>query len=120
MTGSPRTFARIAGPAILAVAITEWLNLPIFAAPDPMVVYLNGTLLFLGGVTIIQAHNRWGWGWPLLVTLTGWLISGLGLSRMVFPRAAAPSGLLVHAILVAVVALGVCLSWIGYSRNAGR
>jgi hypothetical protein len=44
----------------------------IFAAQTAPIVYLNGTLLFVGGLAIVQSHNRWSWGWPLLVTLTGW------------------------------------------------
>jgi hypothetical protein len=80
--------ARIIGPTAIALAMTEAVNMHIFAAQTAPVVYLNGTLLFVGGVAIVQAHNRWGWGWPLLVTLTGWGLTTLGLIRMIAPEAA--------------------------------
>jgi hypothetical protein len=45
-----RQIARIVGPTLIALGISEALN------PAP-VVYLNGTLLFVAGLAIVQAHN---------------------------------------------------------------
>jgi hypothetical protein len=89
----------------------------IFAAQTAPIVYLNGTLLFVGGLAIVQSHNRWSWGWPLLVTLTGWGVTALGLSRMIAPEAAqAAEGPITSAIFVALLALGGLLSFFGYRR----
>ncbi len=88
----------------------------IFAAQTAPVVYLNGVLLFVGGIAIVQAHNLWR-GSPLLVTLTGWGTLALGLVRMIAPEAAqARAGPVTSAIFVALLALGGLLSVLGYKR----
>lgn len=88
----------------------------IFAAQTAPVVYLNGVLLFVGGVAIVQAHNLWR-GWPLLVTLTGWGIVALGLFRMIAPEAGqAREGPVTGAIFIALMAVGGLLSVLGYRR----
>jgi hypothetical protein len=90
----------------------------IFAAQTAPVVYLNGTLLFVGGLVIVQSHNHWRLGWPLLVTLTGWSVMALGLMRMIAPDAAqAKEGLMTHAIFAGLLALGGALSFMGYRRK---
>jgi hypothetical protein len=120
LTPTSRTIARIVGPSAVVLAATEAFNMPIFAAQTAPVVYLNGTLLFVGGVAILQAHNRWRWGWPLLVTLSGWGMLAVGLVRMIAPGAPqASAGPVTDAVFVGLLALGVGLSVLGY-RRAGR
>ena len=110
-----RTIARILGPACVALAATESLNMHIFIGQTPPVVYLNGTLLFVAGLAIVQSHNRWAWGWPLLVTLTGWAAVALGLWRMIAPEAPqADEGAVTNLIFVALAVLGGVLSFHGY------
>ena len=48
----------------------------------PPVVYLSGTLMFVGGLAIVRAHNHWARDWTVLVTMTGWFFLLLGLFRM--------------------------------------
>lgn len=121
MTSASRRIARIAGPTAIAVAATESANMHIFAAQTAPVIYLNGTLLFVGGVAIIQAHNRWCWGSPLLVTLTGWGVAALGLARMIVPEAVTvQEGPFTKAVFVALLALGGLLSWLGYGTTEGE
>lgn len=110
-----RTIARIAGPSLIALAATEWLNMDIFAQQTAPVVYLNGTLLLVGGVAILQAHSRWNRGWPVMVTLTGWLILALGLYRMIAPEAPqAQDDPATDLVFVALAVLGAVLSIKGY------
>jgi hypothetical protein len=93
----------------------------IFAAQSAPVVYLNGALLFVGGIAIVQSHNRWNWGWPLLVTLVGWGVTALGLIRMIAPEAAqAAEGPMTHAIFIALFVLGGSLSFLGYRPSSER
>jgi hypothetical protein len=121
LTATSRTIARIAGPSAIAIAATESLNMHIFAAQTAPVVYLNGALLFVGGLAIVQSHNRWRWGWPLLATLTGWGIMAVGLIRMSAPAAAqAREGPITTAIFVALLGLGGLLSYFGYRPIGGR
>ncbi len=112
-----RTIARIAGPGLVVLSVTEAMNMPIFAAQTAPVVYINGTLLLVAGLAIVQAHNRWGWGWPLLVTLSGWGFTALGLFRMIAPAAPqAADGPATNAIFVGLFLLGAALSFQGYRR----
>lgn len=89
----------------------------IFIGQTPPVVYLNGTLLLVAGLAIVQSHNRWAWGWALLVTLAGWTAVALGLWRMIVPEAAqAKEGAVTNAIFVALAVLGAALSFQGYRK----
>jgi hypothetical protein len=38
--------------------------------------------MFVGGLAIVRAHNRWAIDWTVLVTLSGWFFLLLGLFRM--------------------------------------
>ena len=81
-----RSLAALIGPSLVAIALSEALNIRIFAGNAPAVVYLNGAILFVAGLAIIRAHNLWVWQWPVAVTLTGWLLAGLGLFRLFAPE----------------------------------
>ena len=50
------------------------------------VIYLNGTLLFIAGLSIIVKHNFWVLNWKVLITLLGYCAILLGLMRMLFPE----------------------------------
>ena len=38
--------------------------------------------MFVAGLAIVRAHNRWARNWTVLVTLSGWFPLSLGLFRM--------------------------------------
>ena len=126
MTNSTR-LAGLLGPTLLAVCITEWMNLGVFtAAIGPSFaphVYLNGTLLFVAGLAIVRAHNYWTRGWPVLITLVGWMIMFGGLGRMAAPRSAQEAGnhpAVVYASLVVLIAIGVVLTIKSYGPRLGH
>lgn len=82
-----KNLAGILGPAVMAVAATEALNMPIFAAISPTVVYLNGTLLFVAGLALLRAYHAWTFDWRVILTIVAWFALALGLYRMVLPNA---------------------------------
>ena len=93
-------------------------------ARDPGLIFLSGILLFVAGLAIVRVHNVWVGGWPVLVTVLGWVAVLSGLLRMLFPtRLAAiagavaqrPGGILAGAVVLLV--LGAFLSFKGYSRD---
>ena len=49
-------------------------------------VHFNGGVLFVAGLAIARAHNHWVREWPVIVTLTGWVLLFLGLFRMLAPE----------------------------------
>jgi hypothetical protein len=83
MTNSKK-IAGIVGPTLMAINISEALNLHIWATNIPQIVYLNGLILFVAGLSIIRFHNSWK-GWGSVLTLTGWFLLAFGLFRMFFP-----------------------------------
>jgi hypothetical protein len=113
--GNSRQIARIVGPALVALAITEAINIDIFAGNAAPVVYLSGTLLFVAGLAIVQAHNRWTKDWSILVTLTGWILFLGGLYRMFAPEAPQVSkSVAADAMFTALIAIGGFLTYKGY------
>jgi hypothetical protein len=110
-----RNLARILGPALIAIAVTEGVNLDAFAGNPAPVVYLDGTLLFIAGLAIVQAHNIWTRGRSVLVTVTGWTCALAGLYRMAAPQAPQlDGGPAVDAVFALIIAAGAILSWQGY------
>ena len=116
-----RGIAGLVGPTVIAIALSEWINLRIlWANVTPSVIYLNGSLLFVAGLAIVRAHNRWTGGWPVLVTLTGWFVLVVGLIRMfapVYSQKGAENNTAVYGLLIVLFAIGVFLTFKGYRRE---
>jgi proline iminopeptidase len=109
--------AGLVGPASVALILSETINFHIWAVNNAPVTFLNGTLLFVAGLSIIRVHNQWR-GWPVLVTLTGWLCIAGGLWRMFIPEATkAPQGTTTYVILGILFAIGSFLTFKAYGRT---
>jgi hypothetical protein len=115
-----KELAKLLGPTIVAVTISETINVHIWEANVAAGIHLNGALLFLGGISIIRIHNYWVRSWPVLITLTGWFIILLGLFRMFFPdmqlEGAKNTGGIVWETMPILVT-GIFLCWKAYSRD---
>jgi hypothetical protein len=114
MTDS-RHLAGLVGPTMVAIGVTEAMNMDAFAAQTAPVVYLNGAILFVSGLAIVRAHNLWSRRWPVLVTLTGWVSMVGGLWRMCAPNA--PQGnenMSTYMVLAAIGAIGAFLGFKAY------
>ena len=85
MTNSKR-IAGLVGPSLVALTLTELINLDIWTQTPAVVVYLSGTLLFVAGLSIVRVHNHWTTCWPVLVTIIGWFALLAGLARMMAPE----------------------------------
>jgi len=117
MTNS-KHIAGLIGPTIMALAMSEAINLHIWAYNVAPVTYLNGTLLFVAGLSIIRAHNRWTVGWPVMVTLVGWVAILGGLFRMFAPEAQqAGKNSFTYALLMVLFAFGTFLTFKAYRRE---
>jgi hypothetical protein len=110
-----RLLAGILGPTMIATTTTEWLNLHIWAEPSPTLTYLNGMVLFIGGITALRLHHSWRRSWTTTVTAAGWLLLAADLLRMAFPDAPQPrDGDAAEGVIAAVLGLGCLLIWLGY------
>lgn len=119
MTNSVR-IAGLVGPFLVALTLTELINLDIWAHTPAVVVYLSGTLLFVAGLSIVRVHNHWTTRWPVLVTI-GWFALLAGLARMMAPEFA--QRLVEHTTtpypwILAMLAIGSVLTVKAY-RGAG-
>ncbi len=122
-----KTIAALAGPTLLAGALSVLLNWPSLfeqAIKDPPLILLSGFLLLPAGLAIVYFHNRWASGWPVIVTILGWLFVLSGFLRMVFPAQLSNIGLklmqsasFMPVIAVLLLALGAFLSYKAYGRE---
>src|SRR5689334_22821359 len=109
--------AGLIGPTMIAVSVTEAINIHMFEQQIAPVVYLDGAILFAVGVALVRAHNRWSWTWPTLITITAWVLLLGGLYRMIAPGAPqAAAGAASYAMFALLAAVGAFLSYKGYAR----
>jgi hypothetical protein len=126
MTNSTQ-IAGLLGPTLIAISITEWMNVGVFvAAIGPAFgphVYLNGALLFVAGLAIVRAHNYWTRGWSVLITLVGWFSLLVGLGRMAAPLSAQQAGqnpVILYGSLVTLLVVGSVLTFVSYRLHQNR
>ena len=69
-----RRIAGLLGPTMIVMIVSEFplVQPRLYDMQIPPVVYLSGVLMFVAGLAIVRAHNRWGADWTVLVTLSGW------------------------------------------------
>jgi hypothetical protein len=53
---------------------------------NPALAYLGGLIALFIGFVIVSIHNEWDPGWPLLVTVFGWVVMIKGVILLAFPR----------------------------------
>jgi hypothetical protein len=112
-----KQLAGLIGPTMIAIGITEAMNMDVFANQIAPVVYLNGAILFVAGLAVVRANNLWTWRWPVIITLTGWITLGIGLWRMAVPDAPqAAENVVTYVVLATIGAIGVILSVKAYGR----
>ena len=112
--------AGLLGPTLIAISITESMNLDIFANTSAHLVYLNGTLLFVAGLSIVRVHNHWTTRWPVLVTIIGWCALLAGLGRMIAPVSSQQAGqhpTAVLALTFVLLVIGIFLTFEAYRRE---
>jgi uncharacterized membrane protein HdeD (DUF308 family) len=114
-----KTLAGLVGPALLAIGVTEAINLRTLeeAQPPPGLVYLNGGLLFVAGIAILRVHNYWTRRWPVIITITGWAILFVGVLRLIAPARATSGSGWVYGLLAVMVAAGAVLTYRGYQAE---
>jgi hypothetical protein len=126
-----KSIAGLIGPTLVAGAIAVLLNLRAWPAlveqgfHDPALIFQSGFPFFVAGLAIVRAHNRWKGGWPVLVTVVGWLGLLGGLSRILFPTrlariaiAAVRTTGVLPAVAIVFLVVGAFLSFKGYRRES--
>ncbi len=110
-----KQLTQIIGPTLSVMTLSEMINLSIWESNIPSVTFLNGVLLFVGGISIIRVHNFWFRNWTVLITLIGWLTIILGVLRMFFPTAKqGGENFSTYLLLIVLFIIGLFLSFQGY------
>mgnify|MGYP001301365898 FL=1 len=119
-----KQIAGLVGPTIVAMVVSEFplVQPHLYDTQIPPVVYLSGTLMFVGGLAIVRAHNHWVRDWTALVTVSGWFFLALGLFRMfaagAYQRSSANASPTVFVVLEGMLAVfGLLMTFKAYSRD---
>lgn len=51
----------------------------------PPIVFLTGLIGLAAGLLIVISHNVWVSAWPVLITITGWVLLIQGVLRIFWP-----------------------------------
>ena len=88
-----KILARIIGPVMVIPAVGMFLNFAEYQrlyeefSKSPSLCYLGGFMALLMGLIILQFHNKWEAGWPVIVTILGWITLIKGVVLIIFPAA---------------------------------
>jgi hypothetical protein len=121
--------ARLVGPVFVAVGLGILLNgtfytaLILEAVHSPTLIYFSGLMALIPGLAILNVHRTWS-GWPVIVTIVGWLMVIGGAFRLVLPATTATlagdiytKAAVLLTIAAIMVVVGAYLCFEGYRRK---
>ncbi|MBX3493058.1 MAG: hypothetical protein KF899_08865 [Parvibaculum sp.] len=119
--------AQLLGPTLLVMGIGMLVNREAYRLmgqefiASRALIYIAGLLAFVPGLAIVLTHNVWVAGWPVIVTVFGWIALLGGIFRLLFPQEVTRLGtrMLANPASVTVggagtIVLGSILSFFGY------
>ena len=106
------------GPVLSVLFLSELVTLYIYNTPTSAhTVYLNGFVLFSLSFYLITIHNIWTKHWPILITLSAWAMTALGLYRLFFPAAPqAPVDTVTYFVIATLLAVELFVTAKSYSK----
>jgi len=119
--------ARLIGPVLSVIGTGMLANGAVyrrmagqFLAAYPF-IYFSGILLLVAGLAILNAHHDWTADWRSVITVIGWVLTGVGTFRLIAPEFPAfvagsvfmHSGFFIGAGIV-LLALGGFITFKGY------
>ncbi len=114
-----KSIAKIVGPTLIVMVFSEmrlW-NPTLYDTQIVPLIYLNGVILFVAGLAIINNHNVWIYGWQTVVTIIGYAVLIIGLLRMLFPeiqKAEFKNDTSTMIVEAALILIGVFLTFKAY------
>ncbi len=118
--------AKLIGPILVVVGLTALANPKALQEmaqeflTSRALIFIAGFLALLGGLAIVNTHNLWTAGWPVIITIFGWLAVVGGIIRMAFPALTKFIGEAMLSKLVALrVAGGLQIALGGYLMVKG-
>lgn len=120
--------AKLLGPVLVVAGITYLANMARLKEiardflESPGMLFMAGIMTLVLGLTLVNTHNVWVAGWPVIITIFGWIAIFSGLVRTMMPATVAKWGeamigntAYLKVVSGLLVALGAYLSWMGYS-----
>jgi hypothetical protein len=108
--------ASLMGPTLIAIALSVLINRGRYTEMIAQVernysiVFFAGIVMLVAGLAVVQTHNIWQ-GWPVIVTILGWLLIIGGIIRTLFaPRISTIARPFVEQPMLVLLALLVALS----------
>ena len=90
--------AKLLGPIFVVIGLAGLVNYERFKKlalefldSDGM-IFLSGIITLPTGLAIVNTHNVWTAGWPLIITLFGWIAVVAGVIRIALPGPVKPLG----------------------------
>ncbi len=125
--------ARLIGPVLVVIGLGALVNAAIYRAMAGEMlnsiafIYIAGLFSLIAGLALVLAHNAWVAGWPVIITVLGWLGIVGGTFRIIAPQQVATIGfnIISHPLLPMisggiVLAIGAVLSYFGYEEFFGK
>jgi hypothetical protein len=84
--------AQLIGPVFFVIGLGVLFSGAVYRQAAEEVIgsrallYLFGAIGFSAGLAIVLTHNVWVWGWPVIVTILGWLMMLRGALRILIPQ----------------------------------
>lgn len=124
--------ARLIGPVLVVIGLGSLINSAIYRAMAGEMlnsiafIYIAGVFALIAGLAIVLAHNVWVAGWPVIITVLGWLGIIGGAFRILAPQQVAALGanIISHPMLPiisgsVVLVIGAVLGYFGYEECFG-
>lgn len=119
--------AKLIGPVFLTMGISVVANPPRIKRmareilDSDAFIFMSGMLTLPAGLAIVITHNIWVAGWPVLITILGWIAIFAGITRVLMPAGLKSIGqamiektALITVPGIVMVLLGAYLSYQGY------
>ncbi|PKQ05263.1 MAG: hypothetical protein CVT72_10125 [Alphaproteobacteria bacterium HGW-Alphaproteobacteria-11] len=119
--------AQLLGPTLLVLGIGMVVNRDAYRTmaqefmASRALIFIAGIFAFVPGLAIVLTHNVWVAGWPVIVTVFGWIALLGGIFRLLFPQEVTRLGTRMLANPASLtmggagtILLGAILSFFGY------
>ena len=119
--------AKLIGPVFLTMGLTLVANpnrvrrMAREMLDSDALIFMSGMLTLPVGLAIVITHNIWVAGWPVLITILGWIAIFAGIARILMParlksigQAMIEKTALITVPGIIMVLLGAYLSYEGY------
>ena len=90
--------AKLLGPVFVVMGLAGIVNYDRFRKlalefiESEGLIFLSGVVTLPVGLAIVNTHNVWMAGWPVLITLFGWIAIFAGIVRIILPGPLKPLG----------------------------